>query len=64
MEGYKYLGILEATGVLHDQLKQKVNKEYLRRVRKIATSKLSGRNITRAIITWAVSLVRYRGGGG
>ena len=42
-EGCKYLGVLEA-GVLHDQMKLKISKEYLRRInfRKIGQSKLNG----------------------
>ena len=60
-EGYKYLGVLEADGMLHDQMKKKIGKEYLRRVRKVVQSKLNGGNLIRAINTWAVSLVRYAG---
>ena len=26
---YKYLGVLEADGMLHDQMKDKIGKEYL-----------------------------------
>ena len=29
-EGYKYLGVLEADGMLHHQMKDKIGKEYLR----------------------------------
>ena len=28
-EGYKYLGVLEADGMLHDTMKKKIGKEYL-----------------------------------
>ena len=61
-EGYKYLGVLEADTMLHRQMKEKIKKEYLRRVRKVAQSKLNGGNLIRAINTWAVSLIRYAGG--
>ena len=61
-KGYKYLGVLEADGMLHDTMKKKIGKEYLRRVRKVAQSKLNGGNLIRAINTSAVSLVRYSGG--
>ena len=60
-EGYKYLDVLEASGVLHGQMKQKISKEHFRRVRKIAQSRLNDGNITKALITWAVSLVWYAG---
>ena len=61
-DGYKYLGVLEADGMLQDQMKRKIRKEYLRRVRKVAQSKLNGGNLIRAMNTWAVSLVRYEEG--
>ena len=61
-EGYKYLGVLEADVMLHRQTKEKIKKEYLRRVRKVAQSKLNGGNFIQAINTWAVSLIRYPGG--
>ena len=48
--------------MVHDTMKKKIVKEYLRRVRKVAQSKLNGGNLIRAINTWAVSLVRYSGG--
>ena len=44
IEGYKYLGVLEADGMLHDTMKKKIA-EYLRRVRKVAQSKLNGGNL-------------------
>ena len=44
-EGYKYLGVLEASDMLHDQMKDKILKEYLRRVKKVARSKLNGGNL-------------------
>ena len=31
--GYKYLGILEADGVKHKEMKGQIKKEYIRRVR-------------------------------
>ena len=61
-EGYKYLGVLEADGMLHDQMKEKTKKKYLRCVRKVAQSKLNGGNLIQAVNTWGVSLVRYAGG--
>ena len=43
--GYKYLVILEADGVQHEELKGQRKKEYIRRVRNILKSKLDGGNI-------------------
>ena len=60
-EGYKYLGVLDADVMLHRQMKKKIKKEYLQRVRIVAQSKLNGGNLIQAINTWVVSL-RYAGG--
>ena len=42
-------------------MKNKIQKEYLRRTRKRLESKLSSRNLINAINTWAVPVVRYLG---
>ena len=57
--GYKYLGVLEADQIKHEETKNKIRTEYFRRVKRILHSKLNGGNIISAINTWAVSLVRY-----
>ena len=58
-ESYKYLGVLEDDRIKHQEMKDKVSKEYLRRVRKVLESKLNSGNLIKAINTWAVSLFRY-----
>ena len=60
-ETYKYLGILEADTIKQEEIKEKINKEYFRRARKLFESKLYSRNLIKGINTWAVSLVRYSG---
>ena len=40
-------------------MKDKFRKEYLRRTRKLLEKKLSSRNLTKGINSWAVPLVRY-----
>ena len=40
-------------------MNEKVNAEYLRRVRKVLETKLNGGNIIKGINTWTVSLLRY-----
>lgn len=60
--GYKYLGILEADGIKHDEMKEQLTKEYIRRVRNILKSKLNGGNTISAINSRAVSIVRYGAG--
>ena len=57
--GYKYLGILEADGVKHEEKKDQTKKEYIRRVRNILKSKSNKRNIISANYSRAVSIVRY-----
>ena len=61
-EGYKYLGILEADEMKHEETRNKVKKEYYNRVRKVLRSKLNAGNTVSALNTWAVSLVRYSAG--
>ena len=60
-ETYKYLGILEADTIKQVQMKGKIQKEYLRRTRKLLETKLSSRNLIKGINTWAVPLIRYSG---
>ena len=42
-------------------MKEKIQKEYPKRTRKLQKTKLSSRNLIKGINTWAVSLVRYSG---
>ena len=60
-ETYKYLGILEADTIKQVEMKDKIRKEYLGRIRKLLKTKHSSRNIIKGINTWAVPIVRYSG---
>ena len=60
-ETYKYIGILEADTIKQVETKEKIQKEYLRRTRKLLETKLNSRNLIKGITTWAVPLVRYSG---
>ena len=62
IENYKYLGVLEADTIKMELTKEKIMKEYRRRVKKVLGSKLSGGNAIKAINAWAVSVVRYSDG--
>ena len=53
-ETYKYLGILEADTIKQVEMKNKIQKEYLRRTRKLLETKLFSRNLIKGINTWAV----------
>ena len=58
-KGYKYLGILEANDIMHTEIKDKIEKEYYRRVRQLTSSKLNGGNTVKAINSRTVYLVRH-----
>ena len=58
-ESYKYLEILEADKFLEEKMNFTISKEYIRRIRKVLKSKLTGGNLVHGINTWAVSLLRY-----
>ena len=60
-ENYKYLGILEADTIKQEEMKDKIQNEYLRRTRKLLETKLSSRKLIKGINTWALLLVRYSG---
>ena len=56
---YKYLGINEGDGIQHAAIKEKVRKEYYRRVRLVLKSELNAANGFEAINTPAVPVVTY-----
>ena len=58
---YKYLGISEADTIKQVEMKDKIQKGYCRRTRKLLETKLNSRNLIKGINTWAVPLVRYSG---
>ena len=60
-ETYKYLGILEADTIKQVEMKDKIQKEYLRRTRQLLETKLTRRDLIKGINTWAIPLVRYSG---
>ena len=55
-ETYKYLGSLEADTIKQKEMKDKIQKVYLKRTRKLLETKLSSRNLIKRINTWAVLL--------
>ena len=50
-EIYKYLVILKADTIKQVEMKNKIQKEYLRRTRKLLETKLSSRNLIKGINT-------------
>ncbi len=61
-EGYTYLGIVELDKIKENEIKEKIIREYKRRLRLILKSKLHGRNKITAMNTWAVAIFRYGAG--
>ena len=61
-EGYKYLGVLEASDVLQEELKIKLTKEYFHGIRSILKSRLNRGYVVAAINESTVSHLRYSGG--
>ena len=58
-EAYKYLGVDEGNGVHHDTMKDKIRKEYYRRVRLVTRSELNSKNKIQAINSLAVPVMSY-----
>ena len=57
-ETYKYLGILETDTIKQVEMKDKIQKEYFWRTRKLLETKLSSRNFIKGINTWARYIFR------
>ena len=58
-KAYKYLGIEESFDIQHKNEKEKVKKEYLRRLRLFFGIELSVKNKIQAIGSLAVPILRY-----
>ena len=56
---YKYLGVNEGDGLQHSSMKEKIRKEYYRRVRMVLKSELNASNRITAINTLATPVVTY-----
>ena len=56
---YKYLGVNEGKGIQHNAMKEKIRKEYYRRIRSIMKTELNSRNRIQAINSLAVPVVQY-----
>ena len=56
-DSYKYLGVIQADGMKHHEMKEKVQTEYYRRVKKLLEPKLNSGNIITRINTCVISLL-------
>ena len=61
-KGSKCLRILETNDIMHSEIKNKIQKEYYKKLRELTSSKLNGRNTTRSINSRSVASVRYSAG--
>ena len=59
-ETFKYLCISEANTIKQVKMKNKIQKEYLKRARKILVTKFSCRNLIKGINIWAVPSLDIR----
>ena len=59
-ETYKYLVILEDHTIKQVEMKNKIKKEYLKKIKKLIETTLSSRNLVKWINTWAVSPLDIR----
>ena len=60
--GYKYLGVLTGSNILHGDMKEKLRKEYFLKVKLVAKSKLYGGHLIRVVNVCAASVVRCSAG--
>jgi hypothetical protein len=58
----KYPGTEESDGIQHQQMKERLKKEYTRRLRNILKSELNAKNKITAIAALAVLVLRYNFG--
>ena len=58
----KYLGIIEGEEIKHQEMKEKIKKEYIKRLKVILKSKLNSGNTVKARNTRAVPVIRYSAG--
>lgn len=58
-ETYKYLGFLQSRKLEHKQIKDRLTKQFFSRSLKIIKTKLNGKNMVKAINTYAIPVLSY-----
>ena len=58
--GCKYLGIIESEEIKHQEMKEKIRKGYIKRLKAILKLKLNCGNAVNGINTWAVPVIRVQ----
>ena len=56
---YKYLGLIQCDEIILDEVKTNTKKEYFSRIRNIVKADISAKNVTSAIKTFAMPIMRY-----
>ena len=56
---YKYLGLPQNININHTQLKKEFKEKYRARLTKLLNTKLTSKNLTTAINTWAIPILTY-----
>jgi hypothetical protein len=59
MKAYKYLGVEESHNIEHKKEKDRLKKEYIRRLRLILSTELSAKNKMQAIGSLTIPVLRY-----
>ena len=54
----KYMGIFEGD-IMHHEVKERNENEYMRRIKAVLKSKLNVRNTVRTINTWTAPVIQY-----
>ena len=52
------MGIIESEEINHQEMKEKIKKEYIKRLKAILKSKFNSGNTVKAINSWAVPVIR------
>jgi glucuronate isomerase len=58
-ESYKYLGIKQATAMDHGKVKEQITKQFQKRIDAILKTELNGKNTTKAINIFAITVLTY-----
>jgi len=56
---YRYMGHRQSKQITHKQMKQKLGKEYLNHTKSILKTKLHGKNMIKAINTYATPVLTF-----
>ena len=57
-DSYKYSGVWKGSNILHKQMKEKTQKEFIRRIRALTKSDLTANNLASAIKSFAMPIMQ------